>query len=42
MNQSYIDLIAKELNLPRKHIAATATLLEDGATVPFIRSIARN
>jgi len=36
MNPAHIDILAKELNLPRKHVAATATLLEDGATVPFI------
>lgn len=36
MNQSHIDIIAKELNLPKKPIEATAALLEDGSTVPFI------
>ena len=36
MHQPHIDIVAKELSLPRKHIEATAALLEDGATVPFI------
>lgn len=36
MNQSHIEILAKELNLPKRHIEATATLLADGATVPFI------
>jgi uncharacterized protein len=36
MNLTHIDILAQELNLPKKHLAATAALLEDGATVPFI------
>jgi len=36
MNHSHLDILAKELNLPKKYIEATAALLEDGATVPFI------
>jgi uncharacterized protein len=36
MNLTHIDILAQELNLPKRHVQATATLLEDGATVPFI------
>ncbi len=36
MNLSHIDLLAKELNLAPKQIHATAALLDEGATVPFI------
>lgn len=36
MNLTHIDILAQELNLPKKHVQATAVLLEDGATVPFI------
>src|SRR6266540_1093390 len=36
MNFTHIDILAQELNLPKRHVQATATLLEDGATVPFI------
>ncbi|HEV8715756.1 MAG TPA: Tex family protein [Candidatus Binatia bacterium] len=36
MNLTHIDSIAQELNLPQKAVQATAALLEDGATVPFL------
>jgi len=36
MNLVHIDIIAQELNLPKKYVHATAALLEEGATVPFI------
>jgi uncharacterized protein len=36
MNLAHIDLLAQELNLPKRHIQTTAVLLEEGATVPFI------
>lgn len=36
MNLAHIDILAQELTLEKRHIQATAALLEDGATVPFI------
>lgn len=36
MNDSHIAKIAAELNLPTERVRATAELLQDGATVPFI------
>ena len=36
MNTSHISTIAKELGTAEKQIMATAVLLEEGATVPFI------
>ena len=36
MNLAHIDILAKELNLPNKQVHATAALLDEGATVPFI------
>ncbi len=36
MNDSHIATIAGELNLPTERVRATAELLQDGATVPFI------
>lgn len=36
MNQAHIDIIAKELSLSPKQIQATAALLAEDATVPFI------
>ncbi len=36
MNLTHIDLIAKELNLAPRQVQATATLLAEDATVPFI------
>jgi len=36
MNLTHLDILAQELNLPKRHVQATAALLEDGATVPFI------
>ena len=36
MNLTHIHIIAQELHLSQKSVHATATLLEDGATVPFI------
>lgn len=36
MNPTYINIIAKELNLAPKQVQATAALLEEDATVPFI------
>ena len=36
MNEEHITKIADELNLVTKHVTATALLLEQGATVPFI------
>ncbi len=36
MNLAHIDILAKELKLPNKQIHATAALLDEGATVPFI------
>ena len=36
MNDQHIGKIAGELNLAQRHIKATATLLDEGATVPFI------
>ena len=36
MNYVHIDLIAKELKLASKQVQATAALLEEDATVPFI------
>lgn len=36
MINEYVELIAKELNLSTKSVAATIKLLEDGATIPFI------
>ena len=36
MNETHAGLIAVELNTTPAQVAATAALLEDGATVPFI------
>src|SRR5262245_33929421 len=36
MNLAHIDIIAQELKLANRSVQATAALLEDGATVPFI------
>ncbi len=36
MNADHIDLIGAELQLPPSQVTATARLLADGATVPFI------
>lgn len=36
MNENHLILIAKDLSLPVMQVAATAKLLGDGATVPFI------
>ena len=36
MSQEYFQLIANELNIQLKQVAATAALLEEGGTVPFI------
>jgi Transcriptional accessory protein len=36
MNDNYITKIAEELRLTAKHVLATAALLGEGATVPFI------
>lgn len=36
MNEDHLIQLAKELSIPVIQIAATAKLLEDGATVPFI------
>ena len=36
MSLTHTDLIAQELKLNKKQVQATVTLLDDGATVPFI------
>ena len=36
MNEQHIQKIAEELNLKKHQVVATATLIEEGATVPFI------
>jgi uncharacterized protein len=36
MNPTHIDILATEMNLAAERIRAVATLLDDGATVPFI------
>jgi uncharacterized protein len=36
MNEQHIGKIAGELNLAQSYIKATATLLDEGATIPFI------
>ncbi len=36
MNEQHIASIAGELHLPESQIRATAQLLEEGATIPFI------
>ena len=36
MNQDYISKIAQELTIPPKQVQSTASLLEEGATSPFI------
>ena len=36
MNPTYIIKISSELSLPPRRVEATAELLEDGATIPFI------
>ncbi len=36
MTNDYSSIIAQELNIPRKSVAATIKLLDDGATIPFI------
>ncbi|MBI5633881.1 MAG: RNA-binding transcriptional accessory protein [Nitrospirae bacterium] len=36
MNESHIAIIAKELSIPAAQVKATAALLNDGSTIPFI------
>ncbi len=36
MNQQHIETIAAELNLSQRYAKAVATLLDEGATIPFI------
>jgi uncharacterized protein len=36
MNQDYISKIAQELTITPKQVQSTASLLEEGATIPFI------
>ncbi|MBT3182763.1 MAG: RNA-binding transcriptional accessory protein [Deltaproteobacteria bacterium] len=36
MNERHIATVAKELNIPAKGVIATANLLNEGSTVPFI------
>src|SRR3974390_1110919 len=36
MNQSHLNYISRELDLKPNQVEATARLLEEGATVPFI------
>ena len=36
MNHVYISKIARELTIPPKQVQSTASLLEEGATIPFI------
>src|SRR5262245_50117533 len=36
MNLTHIEILAQELKLHKKQVQATLTLLDDGATVPFI------
>ena len=36
MNERFMEKIAAELQLPARKVAATAELLKDGATIPFI------
>lgn len=36
INQQHITLIADQLKLPNRKVAGTLSLLEDGATIPFI------
>ncbi len=36
MNNTYIHTIAKELSISPKQVSATARLLDEGGTVPFI------
>ena len=36
LNEKHIIKIAQELNLKEKQVVATAILLEDDATIPFI------
>ncbi|MSU37262.1 MAG: RNA-binding transcriptional accessory protein [Pedosphaera sp.] len=36
MNESYVAKIASELKLPARQVAATAKLLAEGGTIPFI------
>ncbi len=36
MNETHVDRIAEELKIPKQQVRATALLLADGATVPFI------
>lgn len=36
MNEMYVGLVARELGLQPRQVTATARLLSDGATVPFI------
>ncbi|MHC5082531.1 MAG: Tex family protein [Planctomycetota bacterium] len=36
MNQEFFQLVADELNIQLQQVAATAQLLQDGGTVPFI------
>ena len=36
MNEKVIGLISKELEIKLEQVAGTVSLLEDGATIPFI------
>jgi uncharacterized protein len=36
MNDTFLETIAAELQIPRRQVEATATLLAEGATIPFI------
>ena len=36
MSQVHTQIIAKELNLATRQVAATLALLEEGATIPFM------
>ena len=36
MNEQHIDSISREINVQPHQVQATARLLEEGATVPFI------
>lgn len=36
LSQSHLDIITRELSLPARQVMATALLLKEGATVPFI------
>jgi uncharacterized protein len=36
MRDTFLETIAAELQIPRRQIEATAALLEEGGTIPFI------